>query len=263
MAKFLLGVVHLRALPSAANGGGAFAPVFEAALADARQLAAGGVDGIMVENFGDVPFHLGTAADPVPPDVPAALAVVARDVRRETSLPVGVNCLRNDAVAALGAAAVAEADWIRVNVLAGSVIADQGQIDGEGARVLGYRKQLGADVKILADLMVKHAVPLAPPPLAVAARDLAERSGADGLIVSGDRTGMPPTADLVAEVKEAVGSFPVWLGSGLSEESAPSLWPLCDGAIVGTSVKEGGCVDRPVDGERVRRLRSVLDRVGQ
>ena len=165
-------------------------------------------------------------------------------------------------MAALGAAVVAGAKWIRVNVLTGSVIADQGQIDGEAARVLGYRSRLGADVAILADLMVKHAVPLAPPPLAVAARDLAERSGADGLIMSGDRTGDSPDAALIREVKEAVGDFPVWLGSGLSLETAPALWPHCDGAIVGTALKEDGRVDRPVDGERVRRLRAALDEIG-
>ena len=102
-------------------------------------------------------------------------------------------------------------------------------------------------------------MPLAPPPLAVAARDLAERSGADGLIVSGHRTGEPPDGALLREVKQAVGDFPVWIGSGLSLESAPTLWPHCDGAIVGTSLKEEGRVDRPVDEERVRRLREAVD----
>jgi membrane complex biogenesis BtpA family protein len=259
MAKLLVGVVHLRALPSAARGGGAFVSVLEAALADARALAAGGVDGVMVENFGDAPFHLGTAADPVPPDVPAALAVVAHEVRRETSLPVGVNCLRNDAMAALGAASVAGARWIRVNVLAGAVVADQGLICGEAARVLAYRKLLGAEVEILADLHVKHAVPLAPMPLAAAARDLAERAGADALLVTGERTGEPPHPDLLRQVKRAVGDTAVWIASGLSPDNAASLWPLCDGAIVGTSLKEGGQVHRPVDRERVLALRAAID----
>lgn len=259
MAQPLVGVVHLRALPSSARGEGPFDRVLEAAVADARALAAGGVDGLMVENYGDAPFHLGTASDPVPPDVPAALALVAHELRRETSLPIGVNCLRNDAIAALGAACVAGARWVRVNVLAGSVIADQGQIDAEAARVLAYRKLLGAEIELLADLHVKHAVPLAPQPLAVAARDLAERSGADAVIVTGDRTGEPPDSATLEEVKRAVGETPVWIGSGLSVANAAALWPLCDGAIVGTSLREQGRIGQPVEEGRVRSLRAAID----
>ena len=260
MTKIFLGVVHLLPLPSSRAGGGAFDRVLEAALRDARALAAGGVDGLLVENFGDAPFHRGTAADPVPPDVPAALAVVAREARLATSLPVGVNCLRNDGNAALGAAAVAGARWIRVNVLAGAVVTDQGLIEGEAARVCAYRKLLGVEVDVLADLWVKHGAPLAPPPLAAAARDLVERSGAAGVIVSGARTGAPPDVARLREVRDAIGGFPLWVGSGLTPENAPSLWPLCDGAIVGTSLKVDGKVNAPVDVARVKRLRAALGR---
>ena len=84
MAKPLLGVVHLRPLPSAARGGAPLQSVLDAALRDGRALAEGGVDGILVENFGDAPFHTGTRRDPVPPDVPAALAVAARELRAAT-----------------------------------------------------------------------------------------------------------------------------------------------------------------------------------
>lgn len=258
MAKKLLGVVHLRPLPSAARGGEPFEGLLESALRDATALAEGGVDGLIVENFGDAPFRAGTRADPVPPDVTAALAVVAREVRRETGLAVGVNCLRNDGMSALGAAVVAGASWIRVNVLSGTAVTDQGRIDGEAARILAYRRLLGAEISVLADLWVKHAVPLAPPPLQVAARDLALRSGADGLIVSGHRTGEAPDTAFLRDVRQAVGEFPVWIGSGLTPENAGELWPHCDGAIVGTALKRDGHVDAPVDVERVRRMRGAV-----
>ena len=120
MDKPLLGMVHLRALPSAGGGASGFERVLEAALRDADALAKGGMDGVLVENLGDAPFRRGDEADPVAPDVPAGLAVIAREVRLRTSLPVGINCLRNDGFAALGAAAVAGARWVRVNVLAGA-----------------------------------------------------------------------------------------------------------------------------------------------
>lgn len=258
MPRTFMGVVHLAPSPSAAGSAGAFEATLVRALDDARALARGGCDALMVENFGDAPFRKGTAAEPVLPDVTAALAVVAREVRRATGLPVGVNCLRNDAIAALGAAAVAGARWIRVNVLTGSMVTDQGLIEGEAARVREYRALLRAEVAVLADLLVKHAAPLAPVDLADAARDLAERSGAAGLIVSGSRTGAPVESARLEQVRAAVGAFPIWIGSGLSLENAARLWPLCDGAIVGTSLKRHGRVHEPVDEARVAALRSAL-----
>lgn len=253
----LLGVVHLLPCPSSARGTGTIAKVVEAALRDAEALAQGGVDGVVVENFGDAPFHKGTRDDPVPPDVVATLAVAAREVAAATRLPIGINCLRNDACAALGVAAVVGARWVRVNVLAGAMVTDQGVIEGEAARVLAYRRRLGVEVDLLADLHVKHAVPLSAQDPLTAARDLAARSGAAGLIVTGARTGAAVDAEHLRRVKAAVGAFPVWIGSGLDERNAKDLWPCCDGAIVGTSLKVGGRVDAPVDVERVRRLRAL------
>jgi hypothetical protein len=254
MQKPLLGVVHLRALPSSPNHRSMDA-VFTAALADARAWRDGGCDGVVVENFGDAPFHKGTQADPVPPDVPAALAAVALQIRRELDLPVAINCLRNDGCAALGAAAVAGARWVRVNVLCGSYVTDQGVIEGEAARLFAYRKRLGCDVAVLADYLVKHAVPLGPVDVAAGAKDLAERSGAAGLVLSGARTGIAVAAELLDTVRGAVGDFPIWLGAGLHADNAAELWPRCDGAIVGTSCKRGGRITAPVDPARVRALR--------
>ncbi len=254
--RLLLGAVHLQALPSAA-GHRSMDEVLSRALADARVLARGGFDGVVVENFGDAPFHKGTPDDRVPPDVPAALALVAHEIRRECGLPVAINCLRNDGRAALGAAAVAGARWVRVNVLTGAYVTDQGLIEGEAAGLAAYRKQLGAPVEILADLFVKHAQPLVAAPIAVAARDLAERSGAAALVLSGQRTGAAVDVGFFDSVRAAVGEFPIWLGSGLDPGNAAALWPRCDGAIVGTWTKRGGRVGAPVDAARVRRLRAA------
>lgn len=256
MNRPLLGVLHLPPLPSA-TGHRSMADVLARALADAEAYRAGGFDGVVVENLGDAPFHKGTRDDPVPPDVVAALAVVAQRVRTETGLPVAVNCLRNDGIAALGVAAAVGARWIRVNVLAGAYVTDQGLIEGEAARLAAYRRRLRLDVEVLADFLVKHAVPLAPVDVASAARDLAERSGAAGLVLSGARTGQPVQAASFDAVRAAVGAFPIWIGSGLDVGNAPVLWPRCDGAIVGTACKQGGVVGAPVDPGRVRDLRAA------
>lgn len=257
-SKLFLGVVHLRALPSSAARGEAFGSVVQQALRDAQVLVEGGVDGVIVENFGDAPFHKGTRDDPVPPDVPAGIAVVADRIRRECGVSVGLNCLRNDGMAALGAAAVCGARWVRVNVLTGSYVTDQGQIDGEAARLQAYRRQLDSDVEILADFMVKHATPLGELDPVVGARDLAQRSGASALILTGDRTGSPVDTDLLDVIRSAVGDFPIWIGSGLDPANATTLWSRCDGAIVGSSLQSGGKAGQPVELARVRAMRAAL-----
>lgn len=257
----LLGVVHLPPLPGRAAHRSMVA-VVDAALADARAFAAGGFDGVIVENFGDAPFHKGTRDDPTPPHVAAALAIVADRIVRECGLPVGVNCLRNDGRAALGVAAAAGARWVRVNVLASAYVTDQGVIEGEAAALAAYRRELGLSVSVLADFLVKHATPLQPFDVAAGARDLAERSGADALVLSGARTGEPVDVVLFDTVRAAVGAFPIWIGSGLTVDGAAELWPRCDGAIVGTACKHGGVVTAPVDPAAVRALRAACPPAG-
>ncbi len=250
ISKPIVGMIHLKPLPGTPGYGGSLDAVLDAALADAVALDAGGIDAIMIENYGDVPFRRSM----VEPHTIAAMAVIAAEVRRITSRPLGVNVLRNDPVAALGVAAACGAVMIRVNVHTGAMVTDQGIIEGNANATLEYRTKLGSGTKILADVHVKHAAPLAPIPIEVAAADAAERGLADALIVTGSRTGIPCDAAELQLVRASAGGVPVLIGSGVTAETAPELLRLCDGAIVGSWLKEEGNVGRPVDRERVERL---------
>ena len=260
----LIGVVHLPALPgdAAAPRGGDFKPALEFARADGLRLAAGGVDGIIVENFGSAPFVKGSAADPLPPHQLAALTLVAAQLRDETQLPIGVNCLRNDAYSALGIAAAADLDFIRVNIHSGAYLTDQGVIEGEAPRTLAYRRLLESDVAIMADVMVKHASPLAPLDLLQCARDTVERGGADALIVTGSGTGRPTEVADLERLQPLRDRAPLYLGSGLTLEQLPRLAPLIDGAIVGTALKVEGVLSAPIDELRVRSFAAQKSSLG-
>jgi membrane complex biogenesis BtpA family protein len=154
----LIGVVHLGALPGAPGWGGDLEAVVSAALADAGAYEAGGCDALVIENFGDAPFTGAT----VGPETVAAMAVVGRRVGREVGLPVGFNVLRNDAAAALGLCAACEGAFIRVNVHTGAMLTDQGMIEGNAYDTVRRRERLCPGVKIFADVLVKHAAPVAP-----------------------------------------------------------------------------------------------------
>ncbi|HKO56358.1 MAG TPA: BtpA/SgcQ family protein [Thermoanaerobaculia bacterium] len=245
-SRALFGMVHLRPLPGAPLFAGSLDDVIEAALVDARALRAGGADGIVFENFGDRPFF----AARVPPSTVAAMTRAIVEVVREVRLPFGVNVLRNDASSAIAIAAATGAAFIRVNVHTGAMLTDQGIIEGEAAETLRLRASLAPDVAIFADHFVKHAVPLAPLDAVQAAKDLRLRGLADALIVSGTETGVAPDAARLAMLRNAVPDAPLIIGSGLTADNT-GVFAEADGAIVGTSVKEGGDVERPVDAARV------------
>jgi membrane complex biogenesis BtpA family protein len=166
-AKPIIGMVHLPPLPGSPRYEGSVAAVIEHATAQARALQDGGVDAIMVENFGDAPFF----AESLPPLTISALTLAVAEISRATSLPLGVNALRNDAAAALSIAACTGAQLIRVNVHTGAMLTDQGWINGRAAETLRLRAQLQARVAIAADVMVKHAVSPAGLSIEAAARD--------------------------------------------------------------------------------------------
>lgn len=132
---------------------------------------------------------------------------------------------------------------------------DQGIITGNAAELLRSRQQLGAEtVRILADVDVKHSAPLAHLSLAAEAEDLVERSMADGLIVTGRGTGHAAIAADLRAVSAAAKGSPVFVGSGVTPESAREWLGVAGGMIVGTSLKVGGELGAPVDPARVRRL---------
>ena len=252
----LYGVVHVAALPGdpghAATG---FASTLDAAMADAEALVAGGCTGIVIENFGSTPFVKGTPGDRLPPHQVAALTVLATQCRSRFDVPIGVNCLRNDAPAAIGIAAAVDLAFVRVNVHVGAYLTDQGVIEGEAATTLRYRHALGADaVGIWADVMVKHAVPLAPIDPRVATRDCLLRGRADAVIVTGTATGAGVVRDDLEAIANAADGAPVVIGSGLTPDNAAELAPWVDAAIVGTYFKHEGDVRAPVDVERVRTM---------
>jgi uncharacterized protein len=255
--KPIIGMVHLLPLPGSPHWGGSISEVLAAAVRDAKLLEEGGVDAIIVENYGDTPFYPGT----VPPATLASLTAAVLDVVRAVGIPVGVNVLRNDAAAALAVCAATGANFIRVNVHTGAMLTDQGWISGAAHDTVRLRSQLGSHAGILADVFVKHATPPSGLTIEDAARDTIERGHADALVVSGSGTGQPTDAQDIQRVKQAVPGTTVLIGSGVTLENANELLRIADGAIVGSSLKQDGKIEAPVSLDRVRQLMDVVRRV--
>jgi membrane complex biogenesis BtpA family protein len=243
----VIGVLHLLPLPTSPRWQGDLQAVIDRAEQEATALASGGVHGIIVENFFDAPFTKG----PVDPAVVSAMGLVVQRLQTLITVPIGLNVLRNDARSALAIATCTGAAFIRVNVLTGVMATDQGLIEGCAHDLLRYRKELGSSVKILADVLVKHARPLGSPNLTTAVQETIHRGMADGIILSGWATGSPPSLEDLELAKAAAGDHPVLIGSGADWENIGTLMKAADGVIVASSLKRQGDINQPIDPIRV------------
>lgn len=225
--------------------------VLDTATSDAQALTEAGFPSLLVENFGDAPFH----AEVVPSETVAAMTLAVDTVMKGTGVPVGVNVLRNDLLSGLGIAASTGSPFVRVNVLTGVMFTDQGPIVGRAAEALRKRASLSAEVEIWADVMVKHATP--PPGLDArqAALDTVERGLADAVIVSGSGTGSEPDLEEARLIKDELPKGTrVVIGSGATPANLANLCEIADTVIVGSAVKFDGDPLNRVDPERAARM---------
>ncbi|NQV29139.1 MAG: BtpA/SgcQ family protein [Rhodopirellula sp.] len=252
----LIGMLHVPPLPGSPHATKSFSAIRDHVVQDAESLLEGGVSNLMIENFGDTPFFPGE----VPAHTVAHLTAIATEISsRFPEAELGLNVLRNDGCSALAIAAATGASFIRVNVLCGARVTDQGIVQGIAHDLLRLRKTLSAEnVAILADVDVKHSAPLARRPIADEIEDVIKRGHADAIIVSGNATGAAIDPAVLREAASAAGSTPILIGSGATASAIESLAGQASGFIVGTAFKRNGNVHEPVDRERVLEFVTVL-----
>lgn len=250
--KRMIGMVHLEPLPGSPRSKD-LNTVVDRAIEDADRLVDGGVDGILIENYGDKPYW-----KIVTEETFSAMMDVCREIDFSFDIPKGVNVLRNDWKSALMIANEHDLDFTRVNVYTGVTLTEQGVIEGEAAKIQRFKKKKNIDADIFADIHVKHGKTIYPEDIGSAASQAVERGLADGVIVSGDITGDRPLTEELERVNRAVDK-PVIIGSGLNENNMKELMEYADGAIVGTAFKEGGITENPVSKEKVSTFMDKLD----
>ncbi|CAB3773700.1 BtpA/SgcQ family protein [Paraburkholderia humisilvae] len=248
--KAVLGMIHCLPLPGAPRyEGQPIDEIVDFAVGEARTYAQFGLDGLVVENHGDIPF---SKPEDLGPETAAAMAVVTDAVRRAVGLPVGINVLANGALHALAVAKAAGASFIRVNQWANAYVANEGFIEGPAAAATRYRARLrGQDIRVFADVHVKHGAHAitADRSLAELARDV-EFFDADAAIVTGQRTGDSATMDELRAIAQGT-SLPVVIGSGVNPSNVGELFTVADAVIVASFLKQDGVWWNPVDRDRV------------
>lgn len=250
---FVIGMVHCLPLPGTPRFGGDMRKVVEQAVQDAKALEVAGLDAIMIENMGDVPFG-------VTLDTPqaCALAAVTALVAEEVNIPIGIDAAMNDYKVALSIAKAVGADFVRIPVFVDTVEFYGGIINPCARDAVLFRKNLAAEhVQIFADIHVKHTHMVLPHvSLEDSARE-AEACGADAIIVTGTHIGVETPLELIKRVK-AVTNRPVIAGSGVNTGNIREQLAIADGAIVGSSLKEGGIIENPISVELAAKLMQAL-----
>lgn len=247
--KQVIGMVHFSPLEGDPNFPGK-ETVLHRAEEDLSALVEGGVDAVLFENNFDNPKF-----ETLPKEQACHFSELVEKLTQKLSLPWGISALWNDYELGFRLCRDHGGEMVRVPVFVDSVETVYGTFLADPARVLRLRSECGADeVKILADVQVKHAKMLHPRLLSESVCEAVD-AGADTIVITGTWTGDPPTLERIREARCAVGEKKLYVGSGMTAENINDFLPYIDGCIVGTAFKamRGTNADGPnVVGQGVR-----------
>src|SRR5210317_1796929 len=215
----ILGVIHLKGLPGSTSNSLQLDEIIKLAQNDIDTLTEGGVHGIIIENFGDAPF----VKDNLSKRSLVSFTTVVSKLDIDQKLEIGINVLRNDGLSALAIAEATNADFVRINVLNNIMYTDQGIIEGKAYEISQLRSTLNKNIKIFADVFVKHAT--------------------------------PPYG---SKIENIVPEGKLAIGSGLTVENIEEFSKISDIGIIGTDFKVDGVLDNPVELKRVKDIVSKI-----
>lgn len=253
--KKFIGMVHLGPLPGSPLHRDT-SEVLARAIKDVHSLERGGIDALLVENYGDKPYSR-TISD----KTYSAFLKICDEIKKETSIPMGVNVLRNDWKSALRIADELDISFIRVNIYSGVTMTEQGLIEGEAAELQRFKDSNDINCSVFADIHVKHGKTIYPDKIEKAAEDAVIRGISDAVIVSGSRTDEPVDIEELKTVKEKVNEsldVPVLVGSGVRLSNVNEILKYSDGIIVGTALKYGGVTENKVSQRRVMNFKRLI-----
>lgn len=238
----IIGMVHCLPLPGTAGYDGDFERILDRAVQDAITLEKAGVDAIIIENMGDIPFTTLLSKAQV-----SALTSVSVAVRDKITIPFGIDAAFSDCEASISIAAVTGAGFVRIPVFVDTVAFTDGIIYPCANKCMNFKKSIHADhIKILADIQVKHSNMLLPHiSIEQSAKDAAS-NGADGIIVTGSSAGTETPIEMIERVKKVV-TIPVVAGSGVNFKNIKDQLKIADSCIIGSSLKKDGNLANPID----------------
>ncbi|HHY80889.1 MAG TPA: BtpA/SgcQ family protein [Thermoanaerobacter sp.] len=252
--KVIIGMVHLLPLPGSPHFAYNLSEIYERALKDLKNLEKGGANGAIIENFGDIPYMINN-----PIETYISMAHIVTLLKQETKIPLGVNIQFNCGKEEMAVAHLCGGDFVRIEAFTENRIGTHGVAYAQAPEVMRYKSKLKSKVLVFSDINVKHTYSLGIEDFFLNL-DEAILAGADAIIVTGTTTGKEPEIKDVKEVKDAIGEFPLLIGSGVSADNIEKFLKIVDGVIVGTAIKEDSKTTNPISLEKVRMLAEIRDK---
>ncbi len=258
VAKPIIGMVHLQALPGTPASRLSVESIVNLAVEEALAYQKAGIHGLLVENMHDLPY----LCRQVGPEVVAVMTLAAAEVKRQTGLPCGVQILAGANREALAVALAAGLDFIRAEGFVFSQVSDEGLMHSDAGELLRYRRQMGAErVFILTDIKKKHSAHAITADVGIAEMaTAAEFFKSDGLVLTGLATGLSANKEELLAVREA-SRLPLLVGSGITDGNLADYLPLADAFIVGSFFKQGGRWSAALDAKRMSALLEMREKL--
>lgn len=246
--KPIIGMIHLLPMPGTPFYKGSMNEIVDRALSDARLLEEGYVDGILVQNRGDLAYT-NDASEPI---IVSAVTYVVSIIMREISIPIGIHLLRNDIIGSMAISKVCGAKFVRLAVPIGASYLPQGIIEGKPSQTLRERARLQSeDLILLTDIDSFHYNPLIPTPIEQLISNILELRLADAFLVASEN--VRDVVMRVEQIKKIDPELKVMIGGFANETNLIDLISKADGAIIGAAFEEKGR-NTSVSREKVLRI---------
>src|SRR4030095_13540519 len=249
--KFLAAMIAVLPLPGSPLYDGHDQWGIDQALVDLDIYKKAGVDRIILENDHDLPY----IQPPLDEKGISLMTKICREARKRFNGPIGIQMLEAANITSLEIAADAELDYIRVEAFVFAHVGGSGIINGSAGKIVRRRKELNAEhIKVFADVKKKHGSHSLTIDLDIKDEVMqAELFLADGVIVTGQFTGLNPDKNDLVKAKDAT-RLPVLIGSGMNVDNIADYLPLGDGFIVGSYFRKDGKFLEKLEPERVNRF---------
>ena len=239
--KIAIGMAQPLALPgSFRHGGESIGTITEKLLEEVAVYDRYGYDGVILQNFNDIPVLEASSIEAV-----AYMTHLAGAIRREFPDQILGVLMIWDGCASLAVAEAAGADFVRVeHAYVGAEVTSTGILQGQCAQITRLKRKLGSKMPVYADVYEPHAVQICPKPVEDAAFDAVCQCFADGLFLCG---------------RNARESLEIILGGGSTGDNVYELLQQFDGVCVGAWIKDGDLLN-PVNPDRARRYMEQVER---
>lgn len=250
--KRIIGMIHLKSMPTSSKSKHSINEIIECSLNDLAILERAGIEYAIVENVFDKPYSTELDLELI-----IAYTRIFTILQEHTQIDLGVNIHATSGVEEMVIASLCGANFIRAESFVEYRNTLSGLLEPMSAKLTRKRKELHSNVEIYADVNVKESRPVYDQTIEETIAD-ALAAEADAIIVTGLETGKPPVPAEIKELKKSTLEKPLLIGSGVNEENISELLKFADGAIIGSSIKEEGIINRPISLERTQKLLDKL-----